>query len=108
MAARMNEREAGDFYREFHEGSRTSPDRRLSAKLEALAKEIEPMDREFCRQTSRCGHEMGSVLEELDTVAERASRCGHLRLAGGECERLFQEVDAAIAHITSLRETCYI
>ncbi|MBI5439760.1 MAG: hypothetical protein HY900_00960 [Deltaproteobacteria bacterium] len=108
MAARMEEWDASDFYKEFHAAATSSPDEAFRRKFDTLAKELEPFDREFFRETSRCGRDLGSVMEGLKDIAGRAGYCRRPRGFEQSCEHLFQEVDETIGRIRALRETCFV
>jgi hypothetical protein len=104
MARRTEHWEAGDYYQEFQRASQSAADEGLRAKMRALAQEVEPLDREFCRETASCGRDMGSALEELQAIAERLDSCG----TEDGCRALHPDVDRAIAHLQALRENCFV
>jgi hypothetical protein len=108
MNKRMENWDAADFGRHFRGRAETSPDAAFKEKFGALAAALEPMGREFCRETAACGKNLTSVMEELQAIAGREGYCERPRGFESECDTLYQEVDRAISHVGSLRDVCFL
>lgn len=100
--------DAGDFGRHFRGRAAASSDGAFREEFARLAETLEPMDREFCRETAKCGRDLSSVIEELEEIAGREGYCERPRGFEAECGGLYQDVDRAIAHIAHVREECFL
>lgn len=100
--------EAADYQREFRRMARNSGDEAFRDKFHALADELEPLGREFIRETAACGHDLGEVLEELQGIAARERYCDRPRGFEQECETLYREVDRAIGRVREVRGCCFV
>ncbi|MEW6488254.1 MAG: hypothetical protein AB1578_10130 [Thermodesulfobacteriota bacterium] len=108
MAKRMEDWDAGQFYAAFHGAAEKAADAKFREKFEALAKAIEPLQREFARQTAKCGPEIGSLMEDLQWIAAKMGYCEKPRGFERECEDLYRRLCQAIAKVNSLRDTCFV
>jgi hypothetical protein len=104
----MDSWDAADFGRHFRNVASSSPDETFRQKFGALGAQVEAMDAEFCRETANCGRNLASVMGELESIAGREGYCTYPRGYERDCDALYQDVDRAISHVGSLRETCFI
>jgi len=100
--------EASDYQREFRRLATQSSDSMFQEKFHALADQLEPLDREFIRETASCGHDLSAVMEELQGIAGRDRYCDRDRGFEHECETLYADVDRAIDHVREVRSCCFV
>lgn len=100
--------EASDYQREFRRMATETNDRQFREKFGALASQLEPMGREFIRETASCGHDLGAVMQELQGIAARERYCSRPRGFEQECESLYRDVDQAIEHVREVRSCCFV
>ena len=104
---RMESWDVGDFHNEFRSLARKSSDEVFCEKFNALADELEPLGREFMRETAGCGRDLSAVVEELHGIAAKDRYCDRDRGFGQECESLYRDVDRAIEHVREVRGACF-
>ena len=105
---RMENWDAGDFCKNFRHEAQSSSDDLFREKLNALADAIEPMNREFCEETVRCGRDLSSVMEELQSIAARMGYCSKPRGFGRDCASLYDDMKETIRHVETLRSACFV
>ncbi|MDW7712172.1 MAG: hypothetical protein SCH98_17030 [Deferrisomatales bacterium] len=108
VTKRREDWDAGDFHGEFRSLAQSSSEETFRGKFHALADELEPLGREFVRETVGCGREMSAVMEELHGIASRDRYCDRDRGFRQECESLYQDVDRAIEHVREMRGACFV
>ncbi|GAB4269822.1 MAG: hypothetical protein Kow0092_24000 [Deferrisomatales bacterium] len=109
MNARRTERwEAGDFARWFRQAAHCTRNETTREKLEALARELEPLDREFIRESARCGGELSDTVKHLGAVADRVGACMRGDLETSECHALWHDMDEVIGEVRSMRSACFV
>ena len=96
MSKRMENWGVGDFPDEFRRRAEESEEEAFRAKLGALAEALEPMHREFVRETAGCGNHLGRFLEELSAIAARNRHCDRTRGFEETCGSPYGDVDGAI------------
>jgi len=74
----------GDLHHEFRRREEEWEEEAFRAKLGALADALEPMPREFVRETAGCGYDLGRFLEELSAIAARNRYCDRTRGVRGD------------------------
>ncbi|MBI5015530.1 MAG: hypothetical protein HZB55_08555 [Deltaproteobacteria bacterium] len=105
---RMQDWEAGDFSQHFRKLAAASKEKQFQERFAALAGALEPLDREFFRETARCGRDLTAVVENLQRIAGREGYCDRPRGFDTDCEVLYRDVDHVIARVGSLREGCFV
>jgi len=104
---RMRNWDVGDFHQEFRRLADGSRDEVFRARFGALATALEPLTREFVRETAACGHDLGGFLEELASIAARDRYCDRPRGFDGTCATLYNDVDGAIRKAEELQGCCF-
>lgn len=107
MAVRTEDWDASDFYVAFRDAAKTAKDDRFREKFNALADAIEPLQREFEKETVRCGKGTASLLEDLQWIAAKMGYCSAPRGFEKECEELYDRLGQAIGKVESLRGSCF-
>ena len=107
MSKRMENWDVGDFHDEFRRLAKGSKDEVFRSKFGALADALEPMDREFVKETAGCGHDLGMFLEELAAIAARDRYCDRPRGFEETCGSLYGDVDGAIRKAEEFRSCCF-
>ncbi len=105
---RMENWDAGDFSRSFRSAASDSLDSLFKEKFAALANALEPMGREFCKETVSCGRSLASTMEDVQSIAARGGYCSSPRGFEKDCESLYHDVDQTISKIESLRDKCFL
>jgi len=100
--------EAADYQREFRRLAGEAGDDRFREKFHALADQLEPLGREFIRETATCGHDLSAVMAELQGIAARERYCNRPRGFERECDTLYGDVDRAIEHVREVRSCCFV
>jgi len=100
--------DASDYQQEFRRLASTSTDSLFREKFNALADQLEPLGREFIRETADCGHDLSAVMEELQGIAARDRYCNRPRGFEHDCETLYRDVDRAIDHVRDVRSCCFV
>lgn len=108
MAKRMEDWDAGQFYVAFREAADMAVDEKFQKKFSTLAQAIEPLQREFARETAACGTEMASLMEDLQWIAAKMGYCAKPRGFEKECAALYQKLEEAVAKVNGLRGTCFV
>lgn len=108
MASRMENWEVGDFCRHFLMEAKKSDVELFKEKFKALGHALESLDAEFMRETSKCGHDLGGLIDDLHSLAGRLGYCETDRGFKGGCSKLYQDIDAAIEKTTDLDGRCFI
>ena len=106
-SVRMQNWDVGDFHHEFRRLAEGSRDEVFRARFGALAEALEPLTREFVRETAACGHDLGGFLEELAAIAARDRYCDRPRGFEETCGTLYDDVDAAIRKAGELQDCCF-
>jgi hypothetical protein len=104
---RMQNWDLGDYHEEFRRLAEGSRDAAFRERFGALADAIEPLTREFVRETAGCGHDLGGFLQELAGIAARDRYCDRPRGFEETCDALYGDVDAAIRKAEELRGCCF-
>jgi hypothetical protein len=100
--------DTGDFYREFRKLASEAKEGVFSDKFNALAKELEPLGREFIIEKVGCGRKLDSVMEQIQLIRARSGYCRKPRGFEAECGSLYSDVDKAIMDLRALREVCFV
>ena len=108
MAVRMEDWDPSDFYVAFQDAAKKAREEKFRKKFEALAAAIEPLQREFERETVKCGAGTVSLMEDLQWIAAKMGYCEAPRGFEKECEQLYERVGQAIDKVTRLRESCFL
>lgn len=108
MAKRMESWDAGDFYTAFQTAADQATDPQFQERFRALATAIEPLQREFARETVGCGRDLAEVMDDLAGVAARMGYCERPRGFAQECDALHDRLCRAIASVNSLRDACFV
>ncbi len=104
---RTEQWDLGDFQGEFRHLAERSKDGTFREKFGALADALEPMTREFVRETWGCGHDLGALLGDLSEIAARDRYCDRPRGFEETCGSLYGDVDAAIRKAEEFRNCCF-
>lgn len=108
MGSRMDGWEVGDYLSHFlHEFTR-SEDEQLRVRLSPLIRNLESLDAEFMRESSRCGVDLGSLMDDLHSIAGRMGYCRTDRGFAADCDKLYRDMETASAHAERLKETCFV
>ena len=108
MASRMDDWEVGDYLSHFlHEFSRSN-DEQLRVKLSGLIRTLESLDAEFMRESSRCGVDLGALMDDLHSIAGRMGYCRTDRGFAADCDKLYHDMERASAHADQLKQTCFV
>lgn len=108
VAKRMESWDAGDFGRCFRGAAARSTDDTFRKTFSALAETLEPMDREFCKETVGCGRNLSAVLDEVQSIAARMGYCERPRGFEGDCRQLYQDVARVTDRVEALRQSCFL
>jgi hypothetical protein len=100
--------EASDYQSEFRRLAGASSDAAFREKFNALADQLEPLGREFIRESASCGHDLSAVMDELQGIAARERYCDRPRGFERECEILYGDVERAIQHVQEVRTCCFV
>ena len=99
--------DAADYQHEFRRLAAEATDPLFREKFNALADQLEPLGREFIRETAYCGHDLSAVMEELQAIAARDRYCHRPRGFERECDTLYRDVDRAIERVREVRGCCF-
>lgn len=108
VSKRFTEWEAGDFARHFREAARGTDVEDFRERFGGLAEELEPLDREFLRETAACAVGLGRMMAQMQEIAAREGYCERERGFQGECSDLYGRVEEAAASVKELRERCFV
>lgn len=107
MSVKTENWDAGDFYKAFEQAAERAADEKFSKQFRDLAKAIEPLQREFEKESIRCSKNTAKLVEHLDWVAAKMGYCEKPRGFEKECEALSRKINEAIGEVDTLRKTCF-
>jgi len=107
MSVKTENWDVGDFYQAFEQAAERAADEKFSKQLRDLARAIEPLQREFEKESIRCSKDTAKLLELLDGVAAEMGYCEKPRGFEKECGELSRKITKAIDEVETLRQTCF-
>lgn len=108
VGKRMENWDAGDFALNFRRAVQASHDETFKTEFGALADSLGSLDTEFFRETSGCGHQLSSVLDEVRSISGRMGYCERDRGFDNDCNALYGEVRRAITSVEALDSACFV
>ena len=108
MASRMDAWEVGDYLSHFLQEFSRSEDEQLRVRLSGLIRHLESLDAEFMRESSRCGSDLGTLMEDLHSIAGRMGYCRTDRGFASDCSKLYHDMETASAHAERLNQSCFV
>lgn len=108
VGKRMENWDAGDFALNFRKAVHASPDETFKREFGALAESLGSLDTEFFRETSGCGNQLSSVLDEVRSISGRMGYCERDRGFDNDCSGLYGDVRRAVTSVESLESACFL
>jgi hypothetical protein len=108
VGTRMENWEASDFALSFRRAAQSSSDPSFKREFGALADSLGALETEFFRETSGCGNQLSSVLDEMRSISGRMGYCQRDRGFESDCNALYGEVRQAVGSVDALENACFL